>query len=74
MTIGDPAEVQRLFRLFSDAMRTAPPEENVRGTAVGMLVGSLCLMNSDPEAAFNAIGTVAGQIIARFLDTTGTMH
>ncbi len=73
--IDGPAEVQQLFRLFSDAMKTAPPEENIRGTAVGMLVGSLCLTTDDPEAAFNAIGTVAGKIIARYLmSATGTMH
>ncbi len=74
MTSDDTAEVVRLYSLFRQALETSGAGENVRGTAIGMMVGSLCLTMSDPQAAFMAIGTVAGQVIDRHINDSRTMH
>lgn len=53
-----------LMREFVRVLADCRADENVRGTAVGLLVGRIALMTEDPEASFMAIGTVAGNVIA----------
>lgn len=70
----DATEVVRLYHLFRQALESSTAGESIRGTALGMMVGSLALTTSDPQACFMAIGTVASQVIEKHINDSGTRH
>jgi hypothetical protein len=55
----DVAETVRLLQAFRDVLTASDAEPHIVASAVGSLVGGICLMSDSPDQVYEAIGHAA---------------